>query len=105
MPKNGDEAVKRAAQITKEFAAAVDTWRSIPHGQRCFAEQNAVRVVVVKTDRKLRSINEWKERFDVAYAAICGVVGKRREPREHEEDVSAIRAATDALDEAYSDSS
>ena len=30
-----------------------------------------MRVVVVKTDRKLRSINEWKERFDVADVAIC----------------------------------
>ena len=64
-----------------------------------------MRVVVVKTDRKLRSINEWKEQFDVAYVAICGVVGEHREPREHEEDVSAIREAADTLDEAYPESS
>ena len=89
------------ARITEELAEAVNTWQPIPHKEHCFSEKNAVRVVVVKTDRKL-GLN-WTERFDVAYEAIHALVGER-EPND-EEVGRAIKAAEGALAEAYPESS
>ena len=89
------------ARITEELAEAVNTWQPIPHKERCFAEKTAVQVVVAKTKRKL-GLN-WTELFSVAYEAIHALVGER-EPND-EEIGRAIRAAKDALAEAYPESS
>ena len=89
------------ARITEELAAAVNTWQPIPHEERGFAEKTAVRIVVDNTERKL-DLN-WTERFDVAYEAIRGVVAERKP--NNEEVGRAIRAAKDALSEAYPESS
>ena len=58
----GQSKIMRGGGVPSLYTAA--SWFTEPWiSQSCFAEQNAVRVVVVKTDRKLRSINEWKERL------------------------------------------
>ena len=89
------------ARITEELAAVVNTWQPIPHEERGFAEKTAVRIVVGNTERKL-DLN-WTERFDIAYEAIRGVVAERKP--NNEEVGRAIRAAKDALSEAYPESS